>query len=412
MTRLAVVADVHGNLPALEAVVSAIGDKVDGWICAGDIAGHLPMINEVVTCLRRLNAICVRGNHEDALLSGRPIRKSSAATRSLQIQRRLVSAETSAWLAALPARVDLEVDGRQLSVCHGGPNDPVNEKVRLIDDVVRAYAAGRIVVFGNTHRPFAEIEANHAVLNPGAVGLPVDGDRRAQAMILDVATRKVEMFRVDYDPTPVEALMRVLGYDERYFNCLASGRWVGFTGTPPRTRVLIVGADIYGEMIAELIRCRSDLELIGFVDDRVSGRLAEAPVLGPLARLAEIADAENVVDVAVAVGENETRRTITERVWCAGVRPARLIHPAAVVSPTARLGFGCIVDAGAYVGPHCVLEDGVSVWPHVMLSHHTAVSAYASFKPGSVIGGHSRIAAGEKIALGAVWPSHSVIGPP
>ena len=231
-------------------------------------------------------------------------------------------------------------------------------------------------------------------------------------MILDVAARKVEMLRVDYDPAPVEALMRALGYDERYFNCLASGRWVGFTGTPPGTRLLIVGAGIYGEMIAELIRCRSDFELVGFVDDRASGRFAEAPILGPLARLAEIADAENVVDVAVAIGENETRRTITERVWWAGVRPARLIHPTAVVSPTARLGFGCIVDAGAYVGAHCVLEDGASVWPQVMLSHHTAVSAYASFKPGAVIGGHSRIATGEKIALGAIWPSHSVVGVP
>lgn len=412
MTRLALIADVHGNLPALEAVVAAIGDRVDGWICAGDIAGHLPMVDEVVALLRRLGAVCVRGNHDHALVTGLPIRGSSAATRALQIQRRFVSAESRAWLADLPQHLDTEIAGCRLSVRHGGPRDALDEKVRTIDDSVRAYAAGRIVVLGNTHRPAADIGPDHAVLNPGAVGLPVDGDRRAQAMILDVATRTVEEIRVDYDPAPVAERMRALGYDERYFNCLETGRWIGFRGDPPPVRVIIAGAGIYGEMIAELIALRDDTELVGFVDDGVTGRFAGAPVLGPLDRLAEIADAEAVVDVAVAMGENPTRRTVAGRVWAAGVRPARLVHPAATVSPSARLAPGCIVDAGAYVGPHCVLGEGVSVWPGVVLSHHTQVGDYASLKPGAVIGGESRIAPGEKIALGAVWPSYSIIGTP
>ncbi|EKV26036.1 hypothetical protein C882_3323 [Caenispirillum salinarum AK4] len=410
MTRLALIADVHGNLPALEAVVEAIGDRVDGWICAGDIAGHLPMVDEVTALLRRIGTVCVRGNHDHALVEGRPIRGSSAATRALQILRRFITDETRAWLATLPTHLDLEVDGRRIAVRHGGPRDQLDEKVRSVDEELRAFAAGRIVVLGNTHRPMVDIGADHAVINPGAVGLPVDGDRRAQAMILDVETRTVEEVRVTYDPAPVQDRMRALGYDERYPNCLETGRWVGFRGAPPPVRIIIAGAALYGEMIAELIALRDDTELAGFVDDRVTGQFAGAPVLGTLDQLAAIADAEGVVDVAVAMGENATRRRVAARVWQSGVRPARLVHPAATVSPTARLGLGCIVDAGAYVGPHCVLDEGVSVWPRAVVSHQTRAGAYASVKPGAVIGGESQIAPEEKVALGAVWPSYSIIG--
>ena len=410
VTRLAVIADVHGNLPALEAVATAIADDVDEWICAGDIAGHLPMVDEVVAVLRRLGARCVRGNHDHALVEGLPIPGSSAATRALQIQRRAVSAETRAWLAGLPEHLEIDVDGHRLAVRHGGPRDALYQRVETVDEELIRFAAGRTVVLGNTHRTICEIGAEHTVINPGALGMPMDGDRRARAMILDLSTQQVEAVRIDYRADDLLERLDHLGYDERYKNCLAAGRWVGFQEDPPAVPVIVAGAAIYGEMLAELIAGRSDTRLVGFVDDRVTGSFAGVPVLGPLGRLAEIAADHGVVDVAVALGENATRREISQRVWRSGVRPARLIHPTAVVSASAQLGFGCTIDAGAYVGPHCVLEDGVSIWPHAVVGHDTRVGAYASVKPGAVIGGQSRIAAGEKVALGAVLPSYSAIG--
>lgn len=409
MTRLAVISDVHGNLPALEAIVAAVGADVDGWICAGDIAGGVPMVDEVVMLLRSLGAHCVLGNHDQALVEGLAIPSSSAGTRALQIQRRHTTPETRSWLAALPTELDLKVDGTAILVRHGGPADTVHQKIRSITDDVRMFAAGRIAIFGHTHRPIHEFGADHSIVNPGSVGLPIDGDRRAQVSILDVAARTVEEIRIDYDASAAIARMRDLGYDERYGNCLTAGRWVGFKAAPPPLPVIVAGAAIYGEMIAELIHERPDLTLVGFVDDRVSGSFAGAPVLGRLDGLMEIADAHACVDVAVAIGDNALRRIITERIRSAGVRAAQLVHRTAVVSKSARLGLGCIVDAGAYVGPHCVLQDGVSVWPGVLLSHDTHVGAFASLKPGAVVGGGSRISPEAKVELGAVWPSYSQI---
>jgi sugar O-acyltransferase (sialic acid O-acetyltransferase NeuD family)/putative phosphoesterase len=409
VTRLGIIADVHGNLPALGAIVAAAG-PVDGWIVAGDIAGHLPFIDETAARLRELGAHCVKGNHDAAIVDGSAIPGSSAATRALQLQRTYVKRETLAWLAGLPDRLDLKYEGCTVTVLHGGPASPYFQKVNEITDELRAFAAGRILVLGHTHHFLSESGENYAVLNPGSAGLPVNGDPRGLAVILELPTRTVSRIAAAYDAAPLVARMRELGYDERYANCLASGRWTGFSGVPPKRRIIVVGASIYGEMIAELVGSRTDTEMVGFVDD--SSALAGAsiggcPVLGRLADLADIARENGVTDVAVAIGDNVKRKAVAELVKRQGVRLATLVHPQATVSPVARLARGVIVDAQAYVGPYCELGEGVSIWPGAVVSHHTHIGDYASVKPGAMIGGYTAVAAGVKIELGSVQPSYS-----
>ena len=411
MTRLALIADVHGNLPALEAIIAAVGN-VDGWICAGDIAGHLPFVDETAARLRGLGVLCVKGNHDAAIVEGYGIPGSSAATRALQLQRTYVTPDTLSWLAALPERLDLTYDGCSITVLHGGPASPLYQKVAQVSDGIRAFAEGQILVLGHTHRVLSEVGNNHMILNPGPVGLPADGVACARAMVLELPERRVHNIAVPYDSSSVLARMTELGYDERYGNCLASGRWTGFSGVPPKLPIIIAGASIYGEMIAELVVLHPEMELVGFVDDAagLAGRaVAGHPVLGRLADLAAIARENGVTDVAVAVGDNVARKRVADLVKRQGVQLACLVHPQATVSRTARLARGVIVDAQAYVGPYCELGEGVSIWPGAVISHHTRIGEYASVKPGAVIGGHASAAPGAKIEIGTVRPSYSSI---
>ena len=409
MSRLALIADVHGNLPALEAVIAAVG-PVDGWICAGDIAGHMPLVDEVVVRLRELGAACVKGNHDVALLEGYGIPNSSAATRALQLQRQVIGEKTRNWLKALPETLDLQIGGVDIRVMHGGPHAPLHQKLYAVDDSVRASIRGHLLVVGHTHRPFCDIQTDYGVINPGAVGLPVDGVPVARAAVIDLPSREVTQIAVPYDFEALVEQMQYLGYDERYANCLRAGRWTGFSGPAPKVRLIIAGASIYGEMIAELVRARPDHELIGFVDDNPSmagHSVAGAPILGTLNELADLATLQNVTEVAVGVGDNVLRARIASIVKMRGVRLARLIHPLASVSSSARLAPGVTVDAQAYVGPHCALEEGCSIWPAAVISHHSRIGAYAAVKPGAVIGGYSTISDGVKIEIGAVLPSYS-----
>ena len=412
MTTLGIIADVHGNLPALEAVVAATADQVDEWVCAGDLVGHLPMINEVIDKLRSLNAHCVRGNHDAALLSGRAIPSSSAATRALQIQRGIITPESRRYLETLPERLDLDLAGVRLTVMHGGPHDVLDEKVRTVDDDVRQAARGGVLILGHTHRPMIDVHPDYAVLNPGAVGLPVDGEKRARVILLDLPARHVRLLEIPYDPGPVLTRLAVLGYDERYANCLREGRWVGFTHGKPRAPILIAGASTYGELIAELAAGHDAVSAVGFVDDtpaRQGTSFAGLPVLGKIDDLGRIAAEAGVTDVAVAIGDSASRQHVAGRVREQGVRLATLVHPKAYVSPSARLGPGVIVDALAYVGTHCVLEEGVSVWPTVSISHDIHVGSYASLMAGSVIGGFSKVMPGVKVAMHSTWPSYSTV---
>jgi predicted phosphodiesterase/carbonic anhydrase/acetyltransferase-like protein (isoleucine patch superfamily) len=408
MTRLAIIADVHGNLPALEAVIAAVGN-VDGWICAGDVAGHLPFVDESAARLRTLGALCVKGNHDAAIVEGYAILGSTAATRALQLQRTYVTSGTLNWLAGLPERLDLDYDGCLITVLHGGPASPLYQKVTDVTDDIRAFAEGRVLVLGHTHHMLSEAGENYMVLNPGPVGLPADGIACAYAMVLELPERRVYKIAVPYGTASVVSRMQELGYDERYANCLASGRWTGFTGVPPKLPIIIAGASIYGEMIGELAALHPGTKLIGFVDDapHLAGRsVAGYPVLG---RLAAIARENGVTDVAVAVGDNVPRRKVADLVKRQGVQLARLVHPQATVSPLAHLAQGVIIDAQAYVGPYCELAEGVSIWPGAVISHHTRIGDYASVKPGAVIGGHTSVAPGVKIELGFVQPSYSEI---
>ncbi|XIA64122.1 metallophosphoesterase family protein [Bradyrhizobium sp. TZ2] len=303
MARLAIIADVHGNLPALQAVVAAVGDQADHWLCAGDITGHLPLVDEVVDILIGLKARCVLGNHDRAFLDNTPIANSSAGTRVLQLQRHYVSQASRDWLAALPERLDFEIAGLPIKMMHGGPASQLSQRVKSVTPEVREFARGRLLVLGNTHVPLTEIALEHAIVNPGSVGLPTNGDRRAQAAIFDTETRSLTSVRVDYDNEAVVSSMRNLGYDERYFNCLEAGRWIGFKGALPPVPMIVVGAAIYGGIVAELIDQRTDMTLAGFVDDRAKVGPGGAKILGTLDQLSDIAREAGVVDVAVAMGD-------------------------------------------------------------------------------------------------------------
>lgn len=411
MARVAIIADVHGNLPALQAVVDAVRGQADHWLCAGDIAGHLPQVDEVVDLLIGLNARCVIGNHDRAFLDGAPIANSSAGTRALQLQRAYVSPNSRKWLASLPERLDLKIDGLSVTIMHGGPASYLGQRVNEVSPEIRAFSDKRLLVLGHTHAPLIEIGADHAIVNPGSVGFPMAGDQRAKAVLFDTRSRSVSRIHVCYDASPVIARMAELGYDERYVNCLQAGRWVGFNGAPPPTAIIVVGAAIYGEVVGELISLRDDMMLVGFVDDRATCGPSGFKILGTVDQLADVAREHEVVDVAVAIGDEQLRRRVTDRIWTCGVRPARLIHPSAVVSPSAQIGPGCIVDAHSYIGPGCRLEQGVSVWPGVVLAHHVHVGAFSSLKHRAAIGGNSTLAAGSKILFGSSWPSGSRIEP-
>lgn len=226
--RIAVVSDVHANLVALDAVVGAAG-AVDGWWHLGDVVGYGPDPDRVVERLRDLGATGVQGNHDAAAMGGAEIDWFNPdARRAMEWTRTRISAATKRWLADL---LPTMVQGNRTLV-HGSPRDPIWEYVTSVP-VARANLAvlqTRIGLHGHTHLPMAwleedgsievvspshgsmlELRGRRALINPGSVGQPRDGDPRAAFMILDTEADTVTWQRVAYDIAAVQTAMREAG---------------------------------------------------------------------------------------------------------------------------------------------------------------------------------------------------------
>ncbi|HLX35923.1 MAG TPA: metallophosphoesterase family protein [Candidatus Limnocylindrales bacterium] len=226
--RIAVLSDVHSNLVALDAVLSAVGD-VDAVWQLGDVVGYGPEPDGVIARLREVGAVGVRGNHDAAACGGSEIEWFNPdARRAMEWTRATISKASIEWLESLPDEAVLE--GWQL--VHGSPREPLWEYVTSVP-VARANLAAQrrpACLHGHTHIPAAfverdgrvdavgpldgselELRGRRALLNPGSVGQPRDGDPRASYAILDPAEGRMRWHRVAYDVDAVQAAMRSAG---------------------------------------------------------------------------------------------------------------------------------------------------------------------------------------------------------
>jgi len=227
--RYAILADVHSNLTALDAVLSDIEDcgGVDEVWCLGDIVGYGPDPCECVSRVRQVARVSVMGNHDAAAIGTLDLAafNPQAATASRWTAARL-GTEDAGYLAQLPLRARKE----DFTLVHGSPRDPIWEYL------LSAAAAGENLphfttthcLVGHTHVPAvfvcdAEGGCNGSLLrpgspvplpgkgrlivNPGAVGQPRDGDPRASYALYDSQAGLLELHRVPYDIRATQARM-------------------------------------------------------------------------------------------------------------------------------------------------------------------------------------------------------------
>lgn len=196
--RIAVLADIHGNLPALEAVLDEVERlSVDRIVLNGDIAGG-PLPGETLALLAELGdrAVWVHGNGEREMIAGFDgIADPTANEDGLDLGRRLTRAERD-LIADLPMTITLDVDGLgSVLFCHATPRR--DDEMLLVDSPPRHYAevldgvTADAVVLGHTHMLFDR----RRVVNPGSVGMPYGHDGAAWALL----GSGVELRRTSYD---------------------------------------------------------------------------------------------------------------------------------------------------------------------------------------------------------------------
>lgn len=247
--RFLILADIHANLEALEAVLERARGRFDQVICCGDLVGYGPDPNEVIEAVRQLGpALMVRGNHDKAAVGLTDLSwfDPLAGSAVLWTQAQL-SEENRRYLQAIP-RGPVEGDG--FTVAHGSLLDEDQYLLNLEDALQSlSLAAQRLTFFGHTHvqggfawfkeqragpldpglrRGAAESRLvldseNRYLINPGSVGQPRDDDPRAAFAVYDQTRALVSYLRVEYPFGRTQQKMREAGLPGNLADRLSQG---------------------------------------------------------------------------------------------------------------------------------------------------------------------------------------------
>ncbi len=237
--RLLLLADIHANLEALEAVLGdAMTRGYSDTLFLGDAVGYGADAGAVVQRLRLLSPRCVRGNHEQMLLSAARTGKTSDTPVGLALQLALsqLSPEDLEWLRDWKQGIKASHGSVECFFVHGSPRDP-NEYMHSLSAARAAFAdwPGRLAFVGHSHIAgvYAALERDVSnvrftafleglnrmslpprgrwIVNPGSVGQPRDGDPRASYGIFDFTRNALEVYRVPYDIAAAQHKIRAAG---------------------------------------------------------------------------------------------------------------------------------------------------------------------------------------------------------
>jgi putative phosphoesterase len=212
--RIAVLSDIHGNFPALDAALRDAAQRdVEGVVHLGDLVGYGPRPDEVVDRVRVEGISGVVGNYDLAVCHAdaeggrtRYLKPSLSAVgnRTYLWTRGRLRAETLTFLENLPAQIRIREGPTEFLLTHGSPEraneyllpETPEERLRELFEATGV----QVMVVGHTHVPQAREVGDRLLLNPGSVGKPTDGDPRASYLILDTERGlTAEHVRLEFD---------------------------------------------------------------------------------------------------------------------------------------------------------------------------------------------------------------------
>jgi predicted phosphodiesterase len=242
--RYAIIADIHSNLAAFQAVLEDIHGKggVDEIWCLGDIVGYGPEPRQCIELVKKYCAVCIAGNHDLAAIGKMELSYfNPAAAEACQWTTGQLNPVDVHYLGNLP----LKVEKGDFLLVHGSPSDPALEYVisASIAEKNFAFFTNKYCLVGHSHLPAAFKEegktcqpihltfgvglvmhTHRMIVNPGSVGQPRDGDSRASYAIYDSEGLMLRLYRVEYDIGATQDKMMQAGLPVPLITRLEQGR--------------------------------------------------------------------------------------------------------------------------------------------------------------------------------------------
>jgi exopolyphosphatase/guanosine-5'-triphosphate,3'-diphosphate pyrophosphatase len=262
--------DIHGNLPALEAVLADTHkEHIDEIWNLGDITGYVPFPAGVIELLRKLKAISIVGNYDQKVLDFGDHRdqwkgeKRSDKYEAFKWNNEQVTGSDRKFLESLPESLHIQTAGLDITLVHAGegvdgpcitPQTPSD----YLEDLIRIHNTD-VLLFGHSHVPTFRHIADKFFVNPGSVGVPDSNDLMARYAILNIANGRVEVAlrRVEYDVDRVIREMHAAGRSKAiisFFRTIADVSSTCKSDSHPSEKVLL------GQVLALAAKCNYERE--------------------------------------------------------------------------------------------------------------------------------------------------------
>ncbi len=235
--KVALIGDVHANLPALEAVLNHAHEQgVEAIWNVGDFVGYGAFPDEVVRRLKQEEALSIVGNYDSKVLRFKKKQKQWRKKKRLEKYLAFMwayknlSKKSRKYLRFLSKEMRIKVKGRRVLLTHGSPKsseehlapDTPDEYLRELAQIAQA----DVIICGHSHRPFVRQVDGVWFINTGSVGRPDDGDPRACYAILEIDSESIQVqhYRLEYDVERAVAAIRENELPEAFAQMLLQGR--------------------------------------------------------------------------------------------------------------------------------------------------------------------------------------------
>ena len=224
--KLAIIADVHSNGPALEAVLAEIdGLGADALVCAGDTVGYGASPNDCCARIKSRADKTVLGNHDASSLTRDTSFMNPYAAKAVLWTASALNDESRRWLKDLDIGDRLEIGNARCAIYHGSIDS--NTEYVYEDDAKESMLSrtrSNLLILGHTHVPYIKRFKTGMIVNPGSVGQPRDGDPRASFATVDASSMDCTIVRLDYDIDAAAGAIDAAGLPGFLAERLYSGR--------------------------------------------------------------------------------------------------------------------------------------------------------------------------------------------
>lgn len=222
---IGIIADVHGNYPALKSVLHELNNlSCNKIISVGDVVGYYCMPNECIDLFREMNIEHIMGNHDNYMIKNLSCSRSNTVNLCLNYQRKIIRNDNFEWLM----KAAYSIDDQIMSVRHGGWNNCLEEYIDIFDFEQVKNRGQKFYISAHTHIPKIQYDSEKIYFNPGSVGQPRDGNSKAAYATID-DNGLVRLYRVDYDIDEIVYYMRKAGFAEKIYKGLYEGQRIGLS---------------------------------------------------------------------------------------------------------------------------------------------------------------------------------------